>query len=55
MDGIESKCRKQDIKETLRLWSEMKEGSELGKQYCMRFRMDMQVCHLFLCCDSFRL
>eukprot|EP00803_Ostreobium_quekettii_P001629 evm.model.scf_402.2 EVM.evm.TU.scf_402.2 scf_402:7076-15125(+) len=42
MDGIESKCRKQDIKETLRLWSEMKAGSELGKQHCLRFRMDMQ-------------
>lgn len=42
MDGIESKCRNNTVDENMRLWKEMIEGSERGKQCCLRGKLDMQ-------------
>lgn len=39
--GIESACRNQSPEENLRLWEEMKAGSELGLTYCIRAKIDM--------------
>lgn len=40
-NGIESACRAQTPEENLRLWEEMKSGSESGLTYCIRAKMDM--------------
>ncbi|XP_050221692.1 glutamate--tRNA ligase, cytoplasmic [Mercurialis annua] len=42
MDGIESKFRNNTVEENLKLWREMIEGSERGKQCCLRGKLDMQ-------------
>lgn len=40
-NGIESVCRSQTPEENLRLWADMKEGTESGLKYCIRAKMDM--------------
>lgn len=42
MDGIESKFRNQSMEENLRLWEEMKKGSQEGDKCLLRARIDMQ-------------
>ncbi|XP_038718015.1 glutamate--tRNA ligase, cytoplasmic-like [Tripterygium wilfordii] len=42
MDGIESKCRNNNVGENLKLWKEMIAGSERGLQCCVRGKLDMQ-------------
>ncbi|PRQ55963.1 putative glutamate--tRNA ligase [Rosa chinensis] len=42
MDGIESKCRNHSKEENLKLWEEMKAGSERGLHCCVRGKLDMQ-------------
>ncbi|PWA54573.1 glutamyl/glutaminyl-tRNA synthetase, class Ic [Artemisia annua] len=42
MDGIDSKCRSNTIDENMRLWMEMKIGSEIGRICCLRGKLDMQ-------------
>jgi glutamyl-tRNA synthetase len=42
MDGIESKCRSNNVEEHLKLWKEMITGSERGLQCCVRGKLDMQ-------------
>ena len=49
MAGIESACRGRTVEENLKLWEEMKAGSEVGRQNCMRFRMDMKSTNKALC------
>lgn len=41
-DGIESACRSQSPEENLRIWEEMKQGTQSGLTYCIRAKMDMQ-------------
>ena len=41
MNRIESKCRSQTVEENLRLWREMKKGSEEGAACAARFKIDM--------------
>lgn len=41
--GIESKCRGRSVEENLKIWEEMKAGSEVGLANAMRFKMDMSV------------
>lgn len=40
---IESKCRNRSVEENLRVWEEMKKGSEEGLQYAVRFKLNMKV------------
>nr|GMC91525.1 glutamate--tRNA ligase, cytoplasmic-like [Ipomoea batatas] len=42
MNGIESRCRNNTVKENLTLWKEMIAGSERGKMCCLRGKLDMQ-------------
>lgn len=42
MEGIESKCRNRPVEETLHIFEEMKQGSEVGLVNCLRLKMDMQ-------------
>ncbi|XP_008237432.1 PREDICTED: glutamate--tRNA ligase, cytoplasmic-like [Prunus mume] len=42
MDGIESKCRNNNVEENLKLWKEMIAGSDRGLQCCVRGKLDMQ-------------
>ncbi|PRQ55953.1 putative glutamate--tRNA ligase [Rosa chinensis] len=42
MDGIESKCRNHSKDENLKLWEEMKAGSERDLHCCVRGKLDMQ-------------
>ncbi len=44
MKGIESTCRNRTVEENLRIWEEMKAGSEVGLTNAMRFKIDMKVC-----------
>lgn len=44
MKLIESSCRDRSVEENLRLWEEMKLGSETGLLNCMRFKLNMKVC-----------
>uniref|UniRef100_A0A665WKU3 Bifunctional glutamate/proline--tRNA ligase n=1 Tax=Echeneis naucrates TaxID=173247 RepID=A0A665WKU3_ECHNA len=39
---IESKCRNNTVEENLRMWSEMKAGTEYGQTCCMRAKIDMK-------------
>lgn len=39
---MESKRRNRPVEETLAVWEEMKKGSEIGKQNCMRFKINMK-------------
>ncbi len=41
--GIESRCRGRSVEENLKIWEEMKAGSEVGLANAMRFKMDMSV------------
>lgn len=41
--GEESACRGRSVEENLRLWEEMKAGSEVGLANAMRFKIDMKV------------
>ena len=40
---IESKCRDRPVEENLRLWEEMKKGSEEGLSCAMRIKINMKV------------
>ncbi len=40
---IESKCRNRPVEESLRVWEEMKKGSEEGLTNAMRFKINMKV------------
>jgi glutamyl-tRNA synthetase len=40
-DRIESKCRNQSVAENMALWKEMVDGTERGKQCCVRGKLDM--------------
>ncbi|PNW76392.1 hypothetical protein CHLRE_11g467547v5 [Chlamydomonas reinhardtii] len=40
--GEESACRGRSVEENLRLWEEMKAGSEVGLANAMRFKIDMK-------------
>ncbi|PWA55621.1 Aminoacyl-tRNA synthetase, class I, conserved site-containing protein [Artemisia annua] len=42
MDGIDSKCRNNTVDENIKLWEEMKAGSQRGLQCCVRGKLDMQ-------------
>ena len=44
MKQIESKCRNRTVEENLRVWEEMKKGSEEGLAVAMRLKIDMKVC-----------
>jgi len=37
---LPSPCRDQSVEENLRIWNEMKKGSEEGKKYCLRAKID---------------
>jgi bifunctional glutamyl/prolyl-tRNA synthetase len=39
---VESKCRNTSITENLRIWEEMKAGSQAGQAYCIRAKIDMK-------------
>lgn len=41
-EGIESRCRNNNIEENLKLWKEMIAGSERGTMCCVRGKLDMQ-------------
>lgn len=43
MKQIESKCRNRTVEENLRVWEEMKKGSEEGLGAAMRLKIDMKV------------
>lgn len=59
MDCVESSCRSRSVAENLKLWEEMRKGSELGVANCLRIKMDMKVgCLLVVwyfvaCCSNF--
>ncbi|XP_068175225.1 bifunctional glutamate/proline--tRNA ligase isoform X2 [Antennarius striatus] len=38
---VESKCRKNTVEQNMKMWEEMKAGSEFGQTCCMRAKMDM--------------
>ncbi|XP_068086803.1 bifunctional glutamate/proline--tRNA ligase [Anabrus simplex] len=38
---VESKCRNNSVEENLKLWEEMKKGSEQGQKCCVRAKIDM--------------
>ncbi|XP_049573000.1 bifunctional glutamate/proline--tRNA ligase isoform X3 [Syngnathus scovelli] len=38
---IESKCRNNTLEQNMKLWAEMKAGTERGQMCCMRAKMDM--------------
>lgn len=38
----ESKCRSRSVEENLKIWEEMRQGSETGQKNCMRLKMDMK-------------
>ncbi|XP_054626518.1 bifunctional glutamate/proline--tRNA ligase isoform X3 [Dunckerocampus dactyliophorus] len=38
---VESKCRKNSVEQNMKMWSEMKAGTELGQSCCMRAKIDM--------------
>ncbi|KAG7236967.1 hypothetical protein INR49_032977 [Caranx melampygus] len=38
----ESKCRNNTVEENMKMWSEMKAGTELGQTCCMRAKIDMK-------------
>nr|XP_057934786.1 bifunctional glutamate/proline--tRNA ligase isoform X2 [Doryrhamphus excisus] len=38
---VESKCRSNSVEQNMKMWSEMKAGSELGQSCCMRAKIDM--------------
>ncbi|GIM07727.1 hypothetical protein Vretimale_11813, partial [Volvox reticuliferus] len=42
LKGIESACRNRSVEENLRLWAEMKAGTEIGLTNAMRFKIDMK-------------
>ncbi|KAJ3701433.1 hypothetical protein LUZ61_005138 [Rhynchospora tenuis] len=42
MEGIESACRSNTVEQNLAMWNEMLQGTERGKQCCVRGKLDMQ-------------
>ncbi|GLC51783.1 hypothetical protein PLESTB_000547800 [Pleodorina starrii] len=42
LKGIESSCRNRSVEENLRVWEEMKSGTEAGLATAMRFKIDMK-------------
>ncbi|XP_047435934.1 bifunctional glutamate/proline--tRNA ligase isoform X2 [Mugil cephalus] len=38
---LESKCRSNTVEQNMKMWEEMKAGTELGQSCCMRAKMDM--------------
>ncbi|XP_056134251.1 bifunctional glutamate/proline--tRNA ligase isoform X2 [Lampris incognitus] len=38
---IEAKCRNNSVEQNMKMWSEMKAGSEFGQTCCMRAKIDM--------------
>ncbi|KAM3625961.1 uncharacterized protein V6R79_020421 [Siganus canaliculatus] len=38
---VESKCRNNTVEQNMKMWSEMKAGTEFGQTCCMRAKMDM--------------
>ena len=42
MSKTDSACRTQSVEENMKLWEEMKKGSELGVECCVRIKIDMQ-------------
>ncbi|KAJ1685513.1 hypothetical protein LUZ63_016903 [Rhynchospora breviuscula] len=42
MEGIESVCRSNTVEQNLAMWNEMLQGTERGKQCCVRGKLDMQ-------------
>eukprot|EP01102_Stenamoeba_stenopodia_P010983 TRINITY_DN3353_c0_g1_i2.p1 TRINITY_DN3353_c0_g1~~TRINITY_DN3353_c0_g1_i2.p1 ORF type:complete len:803 (-),score=264.40 TRINITY_DN3353_c0_g1_i2:99-2477(-) len=46
--GIESKFRSQSVEENLKMWEEMKAGTELGKQCVLRAKINMQAANKVL-------
>ena len=43
MKGELSKLRDRSLDESLSVWAEMKAGSSLGQQNCLRFKIDATV------------
>ncbi|XP_066249632.1 bifunctional glutamate/proline--tRNA ligase [Euwallacea similis] len=39
---VESACRNNSVEANLKIWEEMKKGSEIGQKYCIRAKIDMQ-------------
>ncbi|XP_066156798.1 bifunctional glutamate/proline--tRNA ligase isoform X2 [Euwallacea fornicatus] len=39
---VESACRNNSVEVNLKIWEEMKKGSEIGQKYCIRAKIDMQ-------------
>ena len=42
MSKTESACRSQSVEENMKLWEEMKKGSDVGLECCVRIKIDMQ-------------
>jgi glutamyl-tRNA synthetase len=42
MSKTDSACRTQSVEENMKLWEEMKKGSEVGVDCCVRIKIDMQ-------------
>ena len=40
MAGVGSVCRDRSMEDNLSAWAEMKAGSEEGRRYCLRLRLD---------------
>ncbi len=39
---IESKNRSNSVEQNLKIWEEMKKGTEVGQKYCIRAKINMQ-------------
>ena len=42
LSKTESACRSQSLEENMKLWEEMKKGSDVGLECCVRIKIDMQ-------------
>ena len=42
MSKTESACRTQSVEENMKLWEEMKKGSAVGVECCVRIKINMQ-------------
>lgn len=40
-DGVPTKCRSNSVEENMRLWDEMKRGTDLGQTACLRAKMSI--------------
>eukprot|EP01024_Parvocaulis_polyphysoides_P039920 TRINITY_DN3617_c0_g1_i1.p1 TRINITY_DN3617_c0_g1~~TRINITY_DN3617_c0_g1_i1.p1 ORF type:complete len:469 (-),score=60.50 TRINITY_DN3617_c0_g1_i1:139-1416(-) len=41
LQGVESKYRNRPVEENLKIWEEMKKGSQVGQENCMRMKINM--------------